>query len=141
MLDWLDTVDADKDIFTFAVMSSATETLQERFEPLTRVAYAPLLKLCEAFERPPGEMIVIVSSLLTILVCLPLPWIRNTTVRRTYSFAFGLAIGFYTYGVPYFLRIVFIMIGYAQLKWLPRQTSAKWVTITAIVLLSIRGVY
>ena len=111
ILDWIESIDG-KDIFVFAMFRRVTEAMQEQFEPLARVAYAPLYKICDAVGRPPGEVIVVLASLITIMACLPMPWIRNTTARKVYSLTIGLSIGFYTYGVPYFLRIAYIMVAY-----------------------------
>lgn len=122
-------------------MSDLTIEMQSRFEPMSNVVYAPLNMICEILQRPPEEVIIVIASLLTFLVCLPMPWIRDTTNRKAYSLAFGVMLGFYTYGVPYFLRIAYVLVGVIQLKFLPRQVSAVSVPVIAMILLTLRSLY
>ena len=91
-------------------------------------------------QREESEAIIVAASLLTVLVCLPFPWIRSPALRRAYSLFFGVSIAFYTYGVPTFLRVGYIFTGYVQLRFLPRQTSAWTVPFVALVLLTIRSI-
>ena len=140
-LDWLDTIDSTKDVAIFAALHDYTDDLQRKFEPISSLLYAPLLVVCDAFQKPLSEVIFLFAAVLTIVACLVLPYIRNITQRRLYSFTTGFMIGLFTYGVPYLFRIVYVMLGYVQLRFLPRKTSAKSVPVIAMALLTARTLY
>ena len=109
--------------------------------PAEQIAYMPLESLCEVFQRPMYEVITIFSALIAFLVCLPMPWFRNTTFRKAYSLFWGVTIGFYTYGIPFFMYIAFVILGYLQLRFLPTRVSTSTIPVIAMGILILRAGY
>ena len=82
------------------------------FKPLADVVYMPVSHVAGLLNRPDEELMFVFSALLSFVVCLALPYIRNPTARKWYSTLFGLLIGFYTYGASFFLWIAYVLAGY-----------------------------
>lgn len=68
--------------------------------------YKPLEDLAVAIDRPPGEVMCAALGFILFFSCIPMPWIRNTKVRKIYASILGLSTAFYAYGAAFWIYIV-----------------------------------
>ena len=68
-------------------------------------------------------MIVLVVAITEFLVCLLLPYIRNTFIRKIYATSWGFIVGFYAYGATFWLYLAFVFLGYLMMVLLPRPSK------------------
>jgi hypothetical protein len=54
-------------------------------------------------------------------------------MRKIYSTCFGVFIGFYFYGLIFFLNIAHVFLCYAYLVLLPRSTASTMIVVTAAI--------
>ena len=110
--DWLYEIDPDRDFAAIVKMNEMLAHVRSVIAPATLIIYMPVERLSETINRPTYEVITIVSCFITFLVCLPMPWFRDPTFRKTYSLFWGILLSFYTYGVSFLLNNAFVMIAY-----------------------------
>ena len=65
------------------------------------------------------EVMAVFIALVQFSVSLPLPWIRNVAVRKLYATVCGMCIGFYCYGVEFWILIAYIMLAWCIQRFLP----------------------
>ena len=123
------------------VLARWREEIALFFKPMADIVYIPVSHVAQLLNRPDEEIIFVFSALLSFVVCLALPYIRNPTARKWYSTIFGLLIGFYTYGASFFLWMAYVPIGWLQMKLLPRRIAAITIPIVGFTLLLCRSTY
>ena len=81
---------------------------------------------------------VVITAVLQFLACLPMPWIRNTFLRKVYATTMGTMLGFYCYGFSYMWYVLYILQAYALLRVLPRSISPRFVMLLSFALMLLR---
>ena len=87
--------------------------------------YEPVYFLQTIFDRPIDELMIIFVAIVEFLVCLPMPWIRSPFLRKVHATGWGIAIGFYAYGVSFWVYVVFVLNGWLAMTLLPRKWSPQ----------------
>jgi hypothetical protein len=94
-------------------LNEATKDLQEHL-------YASAHYLNKLLGREnPQDMIFILTTLFALALCSLMPYIRNPLVRKLYSTAGGISLGFYFMGAQLLLMFVQILGSFLLLKILP----------------------
>ena len=123
-INYINTVDVDEFWWAIAINDKRAE-LAVQFKPVEDIVYAPLNEVCRIFGRPQDEIILLFGALVTFFVCLPMPCIRNMALRKTYNLFFGVFMGFFAYGLSFWLYIAYVVIGWAMMQFLPRYAASK----------------
>ena len=69
------------------------------------------------------------------VACLILGQIDSIILRKVWSTASGLAIGFYFYGINYILNIGYILVNYLLMSFFERQLASTLMTVWSGVML------
>ena len=60
-----------------------------------------------------------------VFVCMPLPWIRDPFWRKSYGTIMGLFIGFYGFGVCFWNIVIYVLVGWVLMRFLPSKIAPQ----------------
>ena len=98
--------------------------------------YYPLDLAAETFGQKPDQLLYLFCMLQGFLACLILGQIDNIALRKVWSTASGLAIGFYFYGINYILNIGYVLVNYLLMRCFERQLASTLMTVWTGVMLA-----
>jgi len=76
-------------------------------------------------------VITLATIFMQFFACLVLGQIEYAPTRKVFSTCFGIFIGFFFYGLLFFLNVFLVFVCYAYLALLPRSTASTMITLTA----------
>ena len=107
--------------------------LSRQIAPLTDPLYEPLRVLGGILNQDLGNMIYLACMVYSLILCLILGQIRVVWARKLFSSSAGLFLGFYFYGLLYFLNIAWVLLCYLSLAVLPRKLGSNVMFMIALV--------
>lgn len=119
------------------------ETMSTTFEPLSNIVHTPNFFLQEALGLPFEDCLNISTMFLWISLCFAFSQVSGPIQRRLFSSCCGLFIGFYFFGVSYWVNIalIFCVSLILSIPMPDRKWNAYLATFTAIAFLMSRAIY
>lgn len=103
---------------------------QSALKPFSDVMYEPCTIMANATGIDMEGLITLVTIFIQFFACLVLGQIESVQTRKVFSTCFGIFIGFYFYGLLFFLNICLVLISYAYLVFLPRSMASTMISVT-----------
>jgi len=132
-----------KDVVGVRQLLALGTALSDLSNPYVKAAgiYTPVEQLGNIVGRSPDEVMVVFVSIILFVICLPLPWIRSVSVRKFYATSWGVVMGFFAFGVSFWLFIGFVLLAWLQMRLLPWRVASASMMIVGFSLLLLRSLY
>ena len=107
------------------------------------IVYYPVNKMSESVGIPQPDCLNIITMVLWVSLCFAFSQITGPIKRRVFSSFCGLSIGFFYFGVSYWVNLVLIglVILFATINLPSRRYNAYLTTTTAVLFIIVRAVY
>lgn len=121
--------------YNLAVFRDSHAAITETFKPLSDVVYAPSAAAAVALRRREDELLFILCGAVQFFLCFWLPYIRDPTMRKAYATATGIFCCLYQFGGTFFLVVLYDVLCWAQLRFLPVKAGVYLTTFVSLGLL------
>ena len=123
--------------------SALLAPLRERLRPLSEPVYAPVTKLSELIDEDMDQLIYLAAILMSFLACLILGQISGSIgARKAFSSLAGLTIGFYFYGLLFFLNLGYVLVNYVLMRCCgSREVAGTLITVFSAISLFCASYY